>query len=128
MSANSDQKPATVDVRITNWPVEKNQYANGIARTTFHTYIVDPAVGWTQISDMEPGRKRLVIIANECDVQVTLETPTSVADGTTSSLAGQGAYLPKSSQSREFYGPDAMWLKPITGQTAGRVTVVKEYC
>lgn len=128
MSANTLQTPAILDVRVTNWPKEKNDYANGIARTTIHTYIIDPAVGWTQISDMEPGRKRLVVYNTECDIQMTLETPTSVSDATTSTLAGQGGYIPKSTTAREFFGPDAWWIKPITGQTAGRVTVVKEYC
>lgn len=133
MSANSEMTPATLDVRVTNWPVDtKNAYANGIARSTFKTYILD-ATGvagplYAQICDMEPNRKRLVIISNDADIQVTLEVPPNAPDGTTATLAGQGAYLPKSTVEREFFGPDAMWIKSITGATAGRVTVIKEYC
>lgn len=106
-----------------------------VRSTSLHTYVLDSSnasvTGMAQIATYEPRRYRTIIQVLDAPVALTLETPRKTPD-IASVAAGpdqpQGRVLP-SSTSFEYilYGPDAFWLNTITGSTATRVTVTKEY-
>lgn len=126
--------PSTVDVNVKNWP-DKWAKPPAIKQTSFKTYILDPAAGpggpnvkSVQICEYEQRRTRLVIQVIEQPVALTLESPVTSPDANAAASTVQGRYLPAAAAYEYcFYGPDAMWLNSLTGATAGRVTVTKEY-
>jgi hypothetical protein len=125
-----NEQTVPIEVSVTNFPpIDRNKV------TTFKTYIIDPTgvagPKFQQICDYEPRRCRLVIISPETDICVTLEVPVLSPDPTVSganAVAPVGAFLPSTiTADRAFYGPDAMWVNSVAAETAGRVTVIKEY-
>ena len=121
--------PVTIDWgEIKNW-AERWAKPRVVSRTTTRTYIIDPAsddFDNVQIADYEPSRMRTVIHVIDDDVTLTLESPVTSPDTTTTSVAPQGRYMPARTEEYILYGPDAMWLNSLTAVT--RVTVTKEYC
>lgn len=122
-----------VPVEIKNWaPLVKPPY---VKSTIIRTYILDPSgatgVGKNvQICNYEEKRLRMAIIVADFAVALTFDTPTTSPDPSLPGVAPQGAYLPVNANGApyEFFGPDAFWLNSIAANTAGRVTVIKEYC
>lgn len=123
-----------VDVYVKNFgDAPKPPLANPVTKTTITTYILDPtgATGPTNvpISDYEPKRYRLAILVIDAACVLTMDSPNMPDAGSTISLRpSQGCYLPaNTNRPYEFFGPDAFWLKALTGNPT-RVTVIKEYC
>lgn len=133
MTQADERIAAPVDVNVKNWaPQIKPPY---VKKTTIRTYVIDPTgatgVGkFVQIGDYEPNRMRIAIIVSDFPVSLTTDTPVASPDTSTVSVAPQGAYLPVNANATpyELFGPDAFWLNSIATSTAGRVTVIKEFC
>ena len=133
MTDTASERIATpVPVEIKNWaPPIKPPY---VKKTTVRTYVIDPAGTAdgknVSIADYEPNRMRLAIIVADFPVALTIDSPVNSPDISTAGVKPQGAYLPVNANAApyEFFGPDAFYLNSIATSTAGRVTVIKEYC
>lgn len=131
---DEDVQPIPVVVIGAKWPEPvKERY---VKRTTFKTYVLDAAgidgADNVQICDYEPNRCRMVVHVIDTTVALTLESPVNSPDSADAvTNAQQGRLLPPASGSHNgeyaFFGPDAMWLNTLTGETTTRVTVTKEY-
>lgn len=113
-------------------PVEIKNWADPIKppfvkKTTIRTYVMDVNGKPIAICDFEPKRYRTLLIVVDQAVIITLDNPVASPDNTTASIAPQGGYLPPTPVPYEFWGPDAFYLNSVSGATATRVTVIKEY-
>ena len=121
-----------VEVTVRNWPEAPWAKPRVIARTTFKTYVLDPAGTFgdksIQICEYEPARARLVVQVIEAPIGIYTTKPNTTPDA--NAVAGQlsdvGRYLPNTlAYSYEFFGCDPMWINSFG--TLTRVTVTKEY-
>lgn len=131
MSTDVDNAFRPLPVIVQNWP-DKAASPAKVPQTTIKTWIIDAAgtngPKMVQIAAYEPARVRLAVQVLDQDVTITDDPPVASPDTSTATLAPQGRHLPANTGIEyEFLGAGPFWLNSISGKTATRVTVTKEY-